>query len=127
MKKILSRVGALFLGALSIGMVMFPRMVSAALREAQPVYGKDQATINLETLTTWVENIATFLLYIGGVVAVIFLLWGGITYMMAGGDPEKADKAKTRLLNGVIGALIVLGVGVILNTIVYFITKGVTY
>lgn len=84
-------------------------------------------TINLTNLENWIINIKDFILFAGMMLAVIFIVWGGITYMAAGGDPEAATKAKTRMWNGIIGAIIVLGVGLILNTITYLVTSGVSY
>ena len=78
-------------------------------------------------IVEWIDNIANFLLYVGAVLAVIFIIWGGITYMFAGGNSEKAEKAKTRIWNGIIGALIVLGVGVIINTLTYLVGSGISF
>jgi len=44
--------------------------------------------------------------------------------MAAGSDEKKQGGAKTRIKNGIIGAVIVLGVGVILRTIATFLTTG---
>ena len=38
-------------------------------------------------------------------------------YMMAGDDTAKSGAAKTRIFNGIIGALVVLAVGLILQTL----------
>src|SRR3989344_823781 len=47
--------------------------------------------IGLSTLELWIRNIANFLISVGVVVAVIFIIWGGLAFMFAGGDTEKAD------------------------------------
>ncbi len=64
-----------------------------------------------------IERIADFVMVTGMVLAVIYIVWGGITYMAAGADTTKVDEARERIKNGVIGAAVVLGVGVIVNTI----------
>lgn len=51
-----------------------------------------------------IRTILTFL----GIIAVIIVLWGGFTWMTAGGDTEKVDRAKKILINGLIGLAIVL-------------------
>ena len=64
-----------------------------------------------------IETIARFLILISVVVAVIFIVWGGMMYMMAGDDAAKSGAAKSRIVNGIIGALVVLAVGLILQTL----------
>lgn len=71
-----------------------------------------------------IQTIANFLIIVGVVIAVIFIIWGGITWMSAGGDDAKAKTAKTRIKNGIYGAAIVLGVGVILQVIAKIITAS---
>lgn len=51
--------------------------------------------------------IRTFLTVLG-VIAVIIVLYGGYTYMTAGGEEEKVDKAKKILINGGIGLTIII-------------------
>lgn len=90
-----------------------------ALNEPTPPIGG--YAINLEEIKRIIEVVARFLIIVGVIIAVIFIIWGGITYMAAGGDEGKAGTAKTRIINGVIGAAIVLGVGLILQTIAGFV------
>lgn len=80
--------------------------------------------LTLEILRKWLETISIFMMWAGVVIAVIFIVWGGIGFMLAGGNAEKAGKAKTRLFNGIIGALIVLGVGLILRTVAALVAGG---
>ena len=64
-----------------------------------------------------VNTVARFLILISVIIAVIFIVWGGMMYMMAGDDAAKAGAAKSRIVNGIIGALVVLAVGLILQTL----------
>ena len=43
-----------------------------------------------------------------GIVAVVIIIMGGFTWMTAGGNDEKVEEAKKRLIQGVIGLAIVL-------------------
>ena len=83
-----------------------------------------QRSITLETLRDIVRTIERFLITVGFSVAAIFIIWGGITYMFAGGNSEKATTAKTRLFNGIIGAIVVIGAYVILRTISALLSGG---
>ena len=59
---------------------------------------------------------ANFLIGAGVVIAIIVIVWSGIMYFRAGSDTE-AKKAKGWFRNGIIGAFIILAVGVIILTI----------
>lgn len=49
----------------------------------------------------------TTILYIAGFIAVFYLIWNGIAYIMSAGDETKATKAKTGLIYAVIGILVI--------------------
>ena len=76
---------------------------------------------------TEIDNIiymlANFLIVSSVLLAIIFIVWGGITYMSAGADATKVTEAQTRIKNGVIGAAVVLGVGVIMQTIAGIVSR----
>lgn len=65
--------------------------------------------------------IANFLIVAGITVAVITIVLSGIIYLTAGSS-DRVSQAKKWFKNGIIGALIVLGVGVILNTVQVLVT-----
>ena len=50
-------------------------------------------------------NVAMGLL---GIIAVVIILIGGFQWMTAGGNEENVDKAKKRIIQGVIGLAIIL-------------------
>lgn len=80
--------------------------------------------LTLDTIGAIINRIAQFLITIGIIIAIIFIIWGGIMYMTAGDNDEKAGDAKKRIFNGVIGAAVVLAVGVILQTVARLVTGG---
>ncbi len=53
-----------------------------------------------------------------GIVAVGALVFAGILYSMASGDPQKTSQAKTMITNTVIGILAYAAMGIILNFLV---------
>ena len=71
-----------------------------------------------------IEQVARFLIIAGVILAVIFIIWGGIAYMFAGGDETKSGAAKERIKNGIIGAAVVLAVGVILQTVAGLVARS---
>lgn len=80
--------------------------------------------ITLPEVDSLIERTAQFLVIISVLIAIIMIVWSGITYMAAGADTTKVTEAQTRLKNAVIGAAIVLGVGVIIQTIAGIVTRG---
>src|SRR3989344_5000958 len=102
--------------------LLMPVLVLAALPNPDvPLQG---GAITLAAIEARITQIARFLIVIGVVLAVIFIIWGGIAYMFAGGDETKATTAKSRIFNGIIGAAVVLAVGVILQTVAGLIARS---
>jgi len=79
--------------------------------------------VTFDEIDYLIGRIATFMVVTSVLLAVIYIIWGGITYMAAGSDTTKVGEARERIKNGIIGAVIVLGVGVIINTIIGIVTR----
>jgi hypothetical protein len=62
------------------------------------------------------------LLFLGGVIAVIFVIVGGFQYLISQGEPDKMKNARTTIMNAVIGLIIT----VLSSAIVSLIAKNVT-
>ena len=100
---------------IGLAVALMPALVLAQLpTPTSPYAGTPLTLLDIQLL---VETVARFLILISVVIAVIFIVWGGMMYMMAGDDAAKAGAAKSRIVNGVIGALVVLAVGLILQTL----------
>ena len=65
-------------------------------------------------------GIANFITFIAGGIAVIAMVIGGIYYITANGDEEKASKGKSILINASIG----LAVTIVAYTIVFLISSA---
>ena len=106
---------------MAVAMALMPVLVLAQLPPAgalpTPTSPYAGNPITLTDVQDIIESVATFLIVISVIVAVIFIVWGGMMYMMAGDDASKSGAAKTRIVNGIIGALVVLAVGLILQTL----------
>jgi hypothetical protein len=59
-------------------------------------------------LETALYNIVNFALILAGIIAAIYLVFGGVRYITSGGDEDAAGEAKQTILYAVIG-LIVIG------------------
>lgn len=69
-------------------------------------------------VVTIITQIVNYLITISVVIAVAAIIWGAITVFR---DPAKG---KSILLRAVIGLAIILGVGLILNTIAGLVNRG---
>jgi hypothetical protein len=54
------------------------------------------------------QNVIQFVIAFAVILITIFLAWAGFTYMTSGGNPGKHELANKRIMNAVIGLLIVL-------------------
>lgn len=81
----------------------------AAMKDLKPF---EEETATLETS---VKNILNVIVGLLGLVAVIVIILGGISYMTSAGDPQKVKKAKDTILYGIIGLIICALAFVIVN------------
>jgi len=102
--------------------LLMPVLVLAALPD--PTVPLQGGAVTLAEIEARITQIARFLIIIGVILAVIFIIWGGIMYMFAGGDDTKTTAAKARIMNGIIGAAVILAVGVILQTVAGLIARS---
>lgn len=95
----------------AVGLMLLSSGALGALTQPVNPYGGG-ATVTTNTLQTILEQIANFLITAGVVVAVIFIVWGGVQFIRG-----KADEGKKILTNAAIGVAIIFAVGLIMNTI----------
>ncbi len=101
--------------------LLMPVLVLAVLpNPTPPLTG---SAVTLSEISDRISQIARFLIVVGVILAVIFIIWGGIAYMFAGGAEDKTTAAKERIKNGIIGAGVILAVGVILQTLAGLIAR----
>jgi hypothetical protein len=79
-----------------------------------------QSKTGVEFINTLIPNLITIGFIIASVVAVIFLIVGGIRWITSGGDREATAKARSTITSALIGLALVLGVYGLLSLIGYF-------
>ena len=95
-------------------MLAMPLLAMALTAPGAPVPGQ---AVTLNEVERLINGIARFFIVISVIVAVIFIVYGGIRWIAAKGDPTGTKAAQEAIKNGIYGALIILGVGVILQTL----------
>lgn len=109
MKKIASRIAvAMF----ALALLFTPQAVFAEGGASQQALdGLNQVNPNGEDspeLTAVIQTILNAVYFIVGIVAVIMIILGGITYATSQGDPAKVKKGKDTILYGIVGLIIAL-------------------
>jgi TRAP-type C4-dicarboxylate transport system permease small subunit len=99
--------------AIPLALAALPVVALAQLPPATP----PGTALTLDKLEDIINTVANWLIVVGVVIAVIYIVWGGVQWMAARGDSGKVTKAKDAMKAGLIGAIIVLGVGVIIRTL----------
>jgi len=97
----------------------FKQLAYAGIALAPPGLPVTGAPITLAEIQDRIQTVAQFLIVVSMVIAVIMIVYGGIRWMISS-DPAEAKKIVT---NGLIGAAIVLAVGVLLQTVAGLVTR----
>lgn len=109
MKKIASKIAvAMF----ALALLFTPQAVFAeGSASQQALDGLNQVNPNGENspeLTTVIQTILNAVYFIIGIVAVVMIILGGISYATSQGDPAKVKKGKDTILYGIVGLIISL-------------------
>lgn len=78
------------------------------------------------TIATVVELGIRVLQLVAGVMAVVFIIFGGIRYITSGGDPSKVSSAKNAIIYACIGVAVVALAEVIVQFVLNRINKVAT-
>ena len=81
------------------------------------VVGRVQNPINVSDLSEFVARVLGIILKIAIPIVAAFIIYSGLTFVLARGNSEKLEKAKTRLLYTLIGAGVLLGAWMIASVI----------
>lgn len=81
----------------------------AGLNDSVGVASNDPRFAGLNNIrpSNFVSAAINFMLGAAGVIAFIFLLWGGLQWILAGGDKEGTEKARKKITSALIGLAIV--------------------
>ncbi|MFA4871644.1 MAG: hypothetical protein WC610_01090 [Patescibacteria group bacterium] len=96
-------------------------IVNAKSEAGKAAAGTPLANAKIADLPVLVGTIFQVVLAMVGVLFVILVIWGGISWMLASGDSAKITKAKGLLMAAAIGLIITM----ISYTITIFVLEGV--
>jgi len=79
------------------------------------------------TMETVIGLVISWILVLVGGIAVLFLIWGGLQYVTSSGNKDKAEQAKKTITYAVIGLIVIVLAGVIVDMVLGFpFTLGVS-
>jgi hypothetical protein len=91
---------------LSLAIIAGPSAALAAGGVTPPtIVPSSSASADPKALALKVFNYA---LWFVGIIALGFLIWGGIQFVMSGGDETKVTKARNTILYAVVGIIVVI-------------------
>lgn len=68
------------------------------------------------------QFLITLLFLVGVVIAVVFLIYGGIKWILSGGDSKQVEGARNHIVAAIVGLIIVVGAFFILNFVFQLLT-----
>ncbi|HEV2339722.1 MAG TPA: hypothetical protein VGT05_03055 [Patescibacteria group bacterium] len=68
----------------------------------------------------------TFVFVITGIIALFYLVWGGIKWLMSGGDEKAVETAQHHIVAAIIGLVIIFLSYLVVNVALQFFTNGAT-
>ncbi len=111
MKKVLLAMLALPLMFLLVAMPAYAAScnsgnVTSFKNSANRCLNQSGDTSDKNTLMIMVKDVINILLFVAGIIAVIFIVVGGFRFVTSEGDANKASQAKRNILYAVIGLVI---------------------
>lgn len=102
----------------SIGIEVLPRWY----KYLEPEFDPDTQSCNLtkgfpDSIPLILLAVFEILLRIAGILAVVFVVYGGFQYLTSTGEPDKAKAARTTIINALVGVMIVVFATVIVNVV----------
>ena len=61
-----------------------------------------------QDLTSTIRTIINVMLFIIGILSVIMIVWGGISYVISRGDPDKVKNAKNTIVYSIVGLIVAI-------------------
>ena len=116
------------LSAASLGAAIYTAVPASALSLMDVINGayrgQGQPTELFGGPTALIPRAINLMLFIVGILAIIVLIYGGIRYVLSGGDAGKVKDAKNTILYAIVGLVIaILGYAVV-NWVIQVVGAG---
>ena len=105
--------------------------VKGVLAATPTLVPSDQIMINEENLGFKIPSMSTFLTFairgffvLAGLLALMFLLLGALSWITSGGNKESVDKARDKITAAILGVIIIVAVLAIMATLELVVFKS---
>lgn len=85
---------------------------------------KSRVAIN-DTLGVFVQKSFSAIILVAGLLTFAYMVYGGVSWISAGGDKAKLEEARSKITNGIIGLAIVASAWAIYKLVDYFFGIGI--
>lgn len=85
---------------------------------------KSRVAINTD-LGSFVSKSFSAVILVAGLATFMYLIYGGLSWIMAGGDKGKLEEARAKITNGIVGLAIVASAWAIYLLVDYFFGIGI--
>lgn len=106
MKKIFKSLAQILIGIGTTLTLTAGKVVAFSVRDGAEAAKGDDMPSELVGPNGVFTQITNTILYIVGIISVIMLIWGGLRYILSGGDNKKVTDAKNTILYAIIGLII---------------------
>ena len=118
MKKLARIILPIILAAVVVTVGLTSSVSAMTLKEGAEAARCEGCPSNLFGETGIFRQITSTILYIVGIIAVIMLIWGGVRYVVSGGDAKKVTDAKNTVLYAIIGLIVAFLAFAIVNFVI---------
>lgn len=87
------------------------------LPEKVPAPAEGNKTDIGATISRILLAVFEMILRVAGILAIIFIMWGGIQYQLSQGEPDRMSKARSVMINALIGLTITISATAIVNLV----------
>ena len=115
MKKFTKNLLQIVTGVGTVATLCAGKAMALTVQEGAEAARADSMPAELVGVNGVFTQISNTILYVVGVISVIMLVWGGLRYILSGGDNKKVTDAKNTILYAIIGLIIAVLAFAIVN------------
>ncbi len=109
---------SVFANSLPAGALSLMDVINGSFR------GEGQPTELFGSNTAIIPRAINLMLFAVGVIAIFMLIWGGLRYVLSGGDSGKVKDAKNTILYAIVGLVVALLGYAIVNWVIQVVGAG---
>lgn len=81
---------------------------------------------NITDLGLFISNVLEVLMILAAIASLLYLFWGGLEWIISGGDKSGTEKAKSKITDAVIGLIVVFSAWAIFQILQTFLGFNIT-